>query len=95
MIQATQTTHIFCGLPSAYGISLDPQLLWENVEVRDHANGPIITREDELSSGVGTVPWPGLGESLPRPVRGRAPSRAGRARNTTTNAGVGAAAPGW
>jgi hypothetical protein len=32
----------------AFGITMDPQLLWQNVEVRDRHDGPVITNEEEL-----------------------------------------------
>ena len=34
----------------AYGITMDPQELWKNVEVRDVPDGPIITKEEELTA---------------------------------------------
>jgi hypothetical protein len=39
----------------AYGITVDPQQLWENVEVRDRADGPVITKEDTLQPTEGAV----------------------------------------
>lgn len=32
----------------AYGITMDPQKLWEHVEVRSRPDGPVITKEEDI-----------------------------------------------
>ena len=57
----------------AFGITMDPHLLWQHVEVRNRHDGPIITKDEELQS-----PSPMGSDFTIRPTKDTVRSHAGR-----------------